>query len=88
MKWSVEFSPAAERDLIVLTKSIRLQVIERVARFAEHFDASNPLPLHHEWRGFYKLRVNDYRVIYKIQYDALIVRVEYIDHRSRAYKRK
>lgn len=88
MKWSAEFSQVAERDLAILTKSVRLQILERVAWFTEHFDASNPLPLHHEWRGFYKLRVNDYRVVYKIQHDTRVVRIEYVDHRSRAYKRK
>lgn len=88
MAWSSDFSPDAVRDIETFTKQVRLQILERVACLTEHFDSINPLPLHGEWRGFYKLRVNDYRVMYKIKYEERVIRVEYIDHRSKAYKKR
>ncbi len=88
MVWSAEFSPNAARDLSVFAKSARLQILERVAWLGKNFNSVSPLPLHGEWNGFYKFRINDYRIIYKINYETQIIRIEYIDHRSKVYKKR
>ncbi|MEJ0054127.1 MAG: type II toxin-antitoxin system RelE/ParE family toxin [bacterium] len=88
MEWSVDFTPDAERDLKSLPKAVRARVLARVVWLAANFDLIAPLPLRAEWRGYYKLRAGDYRAVYAADYGARVIRIEYIDHRSRVYKRR
>jgi len=87
MGWHVEFSKVGEQDLSVLDRPVRREVVDRVAWLVENFDQVTPIPLHGQWKGFYKLRVNDWRVAYTFNAQKYLIRVEIIDHRSRIYKR-
>ena len=87
-KWSVLLSAYAEAELAGLTKSIQEDIVGRFAWFAENFDSLPPVPLHADWRGYYKLRVGDYRIAYKINYESHLLLIERIRHRSVAYKKK
>ena len=87
MDWSVEFSRVGERDLSVLDRPVRRACLDRIAQLAEDFDARTPLPLQGQWKGFFKLRVNDWRVAYTFTVSKRLIRIEMIDHRSRIYKR-
>ena len=71
----------------VLDRSVRREVIDRLERLVENFGGIIPLPLHGQWKGFFKLRVGDWRVVYKFDSSKKIVRVEIIDRRSRIYKK-
>lgn len=88
MSWSAEFSPNAARDISAFAKPVRLQMLERVAWLAKNFGSVSPLPLHGEWGGFYKFRVNDYRIVYRINHEMQILRIEYVNHRDKIYKKK
>lgn len=88
MPWQVEFSPTAERDISTIEKPVRIHILERIAWFTQNFDSLTPFPLHGEWRGLYKFRTNDYRIIYKLKHKTRDIRIEYIDHRSKVYKKK
>ncbi len=87
MAWRVEFSKTGERDLGALDRSERRGIVERLEWFAENFEQVTPLPLHAEWRGFFKLRVGDWRVIYRFDQQKYLIMVHVIDHRSKIYKR-
>lgn len=66
-EWSVTFTQAGENDLAMLEGSIRRRVIQKLRWLEESFSNIIPLPLHNEWRGFFKLRVGDYRVMYAVR---------------------
>lgn len=87
-KWDILLSEDAEDALREVTKSTQDSVAERLEWFAESFDSLTPIPLHADWRGYYKLRAGDYRIAYKINYERHLLLIEHIQHRSRAYKRK
>lgn len=42
-------------------------------------------PLHGEWKGYWKLRARDYRIIYRIS--AETIEVQYVRHRREAYRK-
>ena len=85
--WRVDFDRTAERDLKALDTPIRRRTIDKIDWLIENFDQLEPLPLDEPWVGFFKLRVGDWRVIYKIKHPSRTITVHYIDHRSKIYKR-
>ena len=83
--YRVLFYPAAERQLAKLAAGPRQRILDRVARLA-----ADPRP-----RGTVKLtgaddlhrvRVGDYRVIYQIRDDEVLVLVVAIGHRREVYR--
>jgi len=87
-QWSLHFSKQAEGDIVVLDLSIRKRIIEKLEWLMEHFDSLIPAPLGAEWSDFFKLRIGDWRVVYRIHWVNHRIIVEYIDRRDKIYKRK
>ncbi len=87
-EWSVDFEDEALTDLKRLTSIVREDVLGKLEWLRAHFTEVSPIPLGAEWRGFYKLRVGDYRVIYDIHWSSCRMIVVVVEHRSRAYRRK
>ena len=85
--WRVEFSENAENAMAILDKPIRQRVIGGLEWLSGNFDTIVPLPLGNRWRGFFKFRVGDWRVIYEIKPNEYALKIHYIDHRSKIYKR-
>ena len=86
--WSIEFKSEAERDLSLLDSTIRQRIIEKLDWLATNFDTIFPASLKGEFREFCKLRVNDWRVFYQINWGKHLITVCYIDRRDKAYKKK
>lgn len=87
-RWSIDLVPKAQDDLARFDRSIRSQVIERLEWLAANFDLVHLESLHGEWRGFFKLRVGDWRVAYNFNASAGIITVHQIDRRDKMYKRR
>jgi len=68
-KWSLSFTLEAKNDLERLDKNLRRRVIEKLGWLKDNFDKIIPSALGGEWRGFFKLRVGDWRIIYKIEWN-------------------
>ena len=85
--WQLEVSAEAEEDIDKLDAVIRRRVLEKLEWLQSNFDNIIPLPLGNEWRGFFKLRVGDWRIIYEIDNAKLEITVHYIDRRDKIYKR-
>ena len=86
--WSLKFSPGANKDLSKLDSEIRLRVIEKLEWLSWNFDSILPQVLHAELNAFFKLRVGDWRVMYKIDWIEHVIVIRYIEHRSKVYKKK
>ena len=56
--------------------------------FTTNFQNITPLPLGGRWKGFFKLRVEDWRIIYEVSHDSRLVIVHAIDTRDKIYKRR
>ena len=79
MNFSIQIKRSAARELERLDKSDSTRIIEAVDRLAE-----NPLlgnALKGEDRGLRRILVGDFRVIYEVQEDALVVLVIHITGR-------
>jgi mRNA interferase RelE/StbE len=85
--WYVDFSDAAERDLDKLDKRVREQVLARIAWYAAHADTIEPVPLHAQYKGLFKLRAGDWRIAYILKPEIKFIGVKMIDHRTKIYKR-
>lgn len=86
--WRIEFDERAENDLAKLGRPLRRRIIERLDWFTENFVNLTPLPLGAEWKGFFKLRVGDWRIIYQINPEDKFIVVRYIDRRDKVYKHR
>ncbi len=87
-EWQFVFTKEVEMDLRRLDSSTRKRVLEKIKWMQENFNQIIPLPLGSEWRGFFKLRIGDWRVIYEIEALKRLIAIHCIDHRNKIYKRK
>ena len=79
------YLPGAERDI----RSLPERVAERVRLGAERLAEEPRLgkPLHGELTPFWSYRVGDYRIVYDIRDEELIVLVVVVGHRREIYER-
>lgn len=86
--FEVTWSPTAQRDLQRLPE----KVATAIAEFVYGALADNPhrvgRPLHLELAGRHAARRGSYRVVYRIDDEARLVRIETVDHRSDVYRRR
>ena len=87
LAWTIEFSDDAKRDLRKLDKSIQRQIYRYLS--ARVACADDPTEfgkgLKHELNGLWRYRVGDYRILCRIEEEALIVLVVEVGHRSTVY---
>jgi mRNA interferase RelE/StbE len=87
-RWRVEFVGKSEIDLSRLDRVVRRRIIDRLEWLMMHFNEITPLSLVSEWKGFFKIRIGDWRVIYSINWEKEVIAIHYIDHRTKVYKRR
>jgi mRNA interferase RelE/StbE len=85
IQYQIRILPAAEKSLSELPKKMQLRIQGAITVLA-----SNPLPpvatklVGHD---SYRLRVNDYRIVYSIHENILTVKIISVGHRREIYKR-
>ena len=81
MNFSIRIKRSAARELERVAKADRARIIEAIDRLAEHPLLGNALK--GELSGVLRrLRVDDYRVVYEVQDEALIVLVIHVTHKG------
>lgn len=83
----VEVTDDADDDLLRLDRQVAQQVIDRLEWLGENAEMVRHQALTGRWRGVYRLRVGDYRVLYTLDHERQLVVVEVIGHRSDVYRR-
>ena len=86
MTYRVEFARPAERQFDHLPQSIRLRLAARIQALADNPRPPGVQQLAAEDR-IYRIRISDYRVIYAIEDDRLLVLVLAVGHRREVYRR-
>ena len=84
--FKVDFTPIALKDISALDKSITIRVIEKIDWLSANFDSVTKEALTGDFRGKYKLRVGDWRIVYSIEYGKETITIYAIEHRSKVYK--
>lgn len=88
MTYRVEFRPAAERELRKLDRATKDRIAKVIALLAE--DPRPPaakMLVSDDAPRLWRVRTGDYRVIYSIEDDVLLVLVINVRHRREAYRR-
>jgi len=88
MIWKVNFADEGEEDFGKLDGEIRERIFDKIIWLRDNFDQVVSLPLTNQWRGFFKLRVGDWRVIYNVSNKLKEITIQRIDRRDKVYKRK
>ena len=85
--YSLKFLNSAKKELSKLDKPIQKLIKEKILILANNPDElkNNIKPLKGEYKGKFRLRVNDYRIIYKIEDEKIMIVVIRIAHRKEVY---
>jgi len=86
LKYRIEFKRSAAKALKKIPKSDQKRVAERIDSLSEKL----PDPATTKMKGdnpFHRIRVGDYRIIYEIHGDILLIVVLKIGHRKEVYRR-
>ena len=80
----IEWTEQALEDLQKLDKPIAKRILKKVTWFSNQFENITPEVLSGDLSGTYKLRIGDWRVIYTIENDVIIIQA--LGHRREIYK--
>ena len=86
MKYSVEFRPAVFKSMKRLPKKDLRRIKKKIDGLAENL----PDPATTKMKGnnpFHRVRTGDYRIVYQIFEDRLVILVVKVGHRKDVYKR-
>jgi len=81
----VEWEKEALDDLHEIDKPIVKRILNKITWFTRYFDNITPEPLSGDMNGLFKLRVGDWRVVYEIGNNVLVIKA--VGHRRDIYKR-
>ena len=84
--YRVELSRRAFKSLERLEPEIRRRILEKLVVLREEPIPRGAVKLRGE-KDVYRLRVGDYRVLYKVLWEEEVVLVFKIEHRRRAYRK-
>jgi mRNA interferase RelE/StbE len=83
--YSVEFKPAAEKDLRKLPKGMLPRVVESIEGLRAQPFPPQVIKLKNADR-LYRIRVGDYRIVYEVEPTGRRVLVHYVRHRRDVYR--
>jgi len=86
MAYIVEFSPAALCQLRKLDPPVRKRILRRVAKLEKQPRPKSAKKIQGSTEPLYRVREGDYRIVYTIRDDRLIVLVLRFGHRSEVYR--
>jgi mRNA interferase RelE/StbE len=86
MSYRLDYLPSAAKSIEKLPKSIQRRILERLEILASN--PRGPGSVKFTGEDAYRIRVGDYRVIYTIQDERLIVLVIDVGHRREVYRKK
>ena len=80
----VEWEKEALDDLKKIDKPIVKRILNKISWFSQHFDNIIPEPLSGDMTGLFKIRVGDWRVVYTIKDEVIVIQA--VGHRREIYK--
>jgi len=83
--YAIEFRPAAARELQRLPSAVQRRVTHAIQALADTPYPPGAKKLRVP-EGWYRIRVGDYRVVYDVQHECLVILVIRIGHRREVYR--
>ena len=87
MAFTVRVVPSAVKGLSRLPAKVRKKISRKIDSLGKDPYPPNAVKLAGAKGDFFRVRIGDYRVIYSVREDALIVLVVGIGHRKEIYRR-
>ncbi len=86
MTYEVRIKRSAAKALGRLEKRTRRRLWARIRALAEDPRPPGAKALQEPWKGHYRLRVGDHRILYTVEDDRLLVLVVRVGERGRVYR--
>jgi len=86
--YAIAFLPRAEKELDDLPAEVKARVLKALGRIAGEPRRSPNVGRFKGLKDGYRVRVGDYRVVYEVRDDRLLVVVIKIGHRREVYRRR
>ena len=80
----IEWTAPAARDLEKLDRQVARRILKRLTWLSKNFGSVTPEPLAGELRGAFKLRIGDWRVVYTVEGETIVI--QFVGHRRNIYK--
>jgi len=80
----IQWTDAASADLRKLDRAVALRIHEKLTWFCENLSSVTLQPLGGEWKGAYRLRVGDWRVVCTLEGEMIVV--QFVAHRRDIYR--
>ncbi|HXX80212.1 MAG TPA: type II toxin-antitoxin system RelE/ParE family toxin [Thermodesulfovibrionales bacterium] len=80
----VEWEKEALDDLQKIDKPIVKRILNKISWLSRHFNNITPETLSGDMSGLFKLRVGDWRVVYAVEKDIIVI--EAVGHRREIYR--
>lgn len=85
MQYQIEFNKTASKELLKINTQDRNRIVTKVSNLT-----ADPLPHGSKklvgLNNYHRIRVGNYRVIYKIENDRLVILVIAVGHRREVYR--
>ncbi len=85
MTFAIKFTPQAEDDLSRIDKTIARSISNKIDWLSNNIENIIPAPLKGKFKGKFKLRVSDWRVVYSFENSTQTITVYAVRHRSEVY---
>jgi len=86
MSYTIEIRREAFEDLKSLDAVIVDRIFKKLEWFKENFEIITPVPLKGEFKGLFKLRVGDYRILYTCDNERKLITIHLVGHRGDIYR--
>ncbi len=83
--YAIELKPQAQKFIEKQSKKLQRQLVARIESLQKYPRPAQSRLLHSD-KQIYRLRSGDYRIIYQIKDDRLLVLVARVDNRKDVYK--
>lgn len=80
----VEWEKEALDDLQEIDRPVVKRILNKITWLSQHFNSITPESLSGDLSGRFKLRIGDWRVVYVIEKDTIVIKA--VGHRKEIYK--
>lgn len=87
MVYKVDYADGVADDLAKLDKPLRKRIINKIEGHLAKDPQGLGKPLIGGFKGFWRYRFDDYRVIYRISQAEILITVFRVGHRSKIYQK-
>lgn len=86
--YTIDFAPRTEGQLNLIPKNIRKLIFNRIDGLKTNPRPECVEPLQGAEKGLFRIRQGDYRIVYSIKDQKLLILIVRVVHRKEVYKKK